>query len=172
MGTSTPKLQLFKPDPVADLVDPAADFNANWDKLEAAVGSMAVDGWTAYVPVITNVGSSGPFGRWKRIAGKTVAVRFWFGLTAAPTGQILISMPTTAAMQMASNPTSSLLAPIGQAVGLRQTVGYQTGVIFQNTATQVGIESNGNGGSGWQAGQPVAWGNTDAIGGSFIYEEA
>lgn len=64
MGTNTPHLSLFKPDPT-ELVDVAEQLNENYDKVDSGVLGLdsrvgALEGvsglstnWTAYTPVIT-----------------------------------------------------------------------------------------------------------------------
>lgn len=122
--------------------------------------------WAAWTPTITNVTSSTVTARHISV-GKLVMARAVFTLTAAPTGTVTVSLPTTASTTFGTG----IHMTIGTVIGLRQGVGYRVGSAYLASSTTVGfVEATGA--SGWNATVPVTWANTDVWSFNIFYEAA
>lgn len=130
----------------------AALFNSHIRDNFNAIGAA----WTAYTPTITGVTTSTLTAR-NLQRGKTTEVRCVFTLTGAPSALVTVSLPVAASTAFG---TGAIYLNIGTVTGLRQGVGYRFASVYLASATTVAFV-NDNTVTGWAAGVPVAWANTD-----------
>lgn len=125
------------------------------------------DGWRTYAPAISGVTYSELHARYSvgGVEQKTVHAQVRFKLTAAPTSAIVIGLPF-----LAHDNDQSVVAAVGSALGLRQGVGWQTGVCYLNAVGSFAILYQGSVGATWGPGAPVAWANGDLMGFDVTYE--
>jgi hypothetical protein len=124
------------------------------------------DAWTAYVPTITNVATSGVVARYRSV-GKTVDVRVLFNITGAPSGTITVTLPVTASSAFGTGG----FIHIGTVMGLRTAVSNNLGVVsLASTTTMTFLSSGGT--TAWNATVPVTWANGDDFHLTATYEAA
>jgi hypothetical protein len=117
--------------------------------------------WTIYNPTITNVTTSAIAGRYMRL-GNQVTFKFQVTVSAAPTGNITISLPITAS---ASLPNIT----VGFASGVVAGVYPAMGAVWLASSTTLQIHSSGAG-LEWSAAQPGVWVNGNIFEATVVYQ--
>jgi hypothetical protein len=134
--------------------------------IEATRMAEATQPYSSYVPTIANVATSFAVAQWTR-SGDRVHVEFQFTLSAAPAGEVTMSLPGAATTALAFGGFAARGVVGGTRGGSGGTPQY--GFVYLVNANTVGFVS---GSSNWTTGVPVAWAGTDVWGGSFDYQVA
>lgn len=109
--------------------------------------------WTAFTPTLTNFAATVSEARYKQ-TGKIVEFQCVLSLTAAPTGNLRMSLPVTAR-------TSAATPNMGTAHGYTGTVGRMGILLYASTTTVDFLD--GSGGANWNATVPFTWASGHAI---------
>ncbi len=124
--------------------------------------------WADYVPTLGWDNTTATIAKWRRLAGKSIAVEFLLTLTGTPSGTFTLSLPATAAQTVnrISNGTAMLID------GASDTTRRSATVFMLSTTTAGLLVDSATSSALVSTSVPWTWATGDTIGGTFTYREA
>lgn len=123
---------------------------------------------TAWAPTIGNVTTSGVSG-FVSISGRTVTAQLRFVMTAAPTGNITVTLPIPLLAASPINGFYGVNPQIGTVFALNGST-YFTGSVLWNTAASLALFVGNNTAGFWSSAVPVAWSAGAAVNVTLVYQ--